>query len=64
MVDVREVDFVTKDVDDNDILHHGLEIYNTKTKVTCCIDLHRPIPTFWNFKVIKQYQRINLRDDR
>ena len=64
MVDVREVDFVTKDIDNNDVLCHGLKIYNTKTELTCCIDLHKPFPVFWNFKVIKQYQTINLRDDQ
>lgn len=63
MIEVREVDFVTKDID-NDMLHHGLKIYNNVTNLTCCIDLHKPLTYFFDFKVIKQYQKINLRDDR
>lgn len=64
MIEVREVDFVTKDIDDNDMLHHGLKIYNNATDLTCCIDLHKPLPYFFGCKVIKQYQKINLRDER
>ena len=63
MVDAREVDFVVS-LPTCEKFCHGLKIYNNKTKVTCCVDLHNPIPYFNNFKVIKQYQTINLRDDR
>ena len=62
MVDVREVDFVVN-LQNCEKFCHGIKVFNTKTNIGYCIDLHNPIPHF-EFKVIKQYQTINLRDDR
>lgn len=62
MVDVREVDFIAFAKSDN--IKHGIKIFNNTTNETCCIDLHTLTPCYSNFKVIKQYQTINLRNDK
>ena len=62
MVDVREVDFIA--FAESDTIKHGIKIFNNTTNETCCIDLHTLAPCYSNFKVIKQYQKINLRDDK
>lgn len=62
MVDVREVDFIS--FAESDTIKHGIKIFNNVTNKTCCIDLNTLVPCYSNFKVIKQYQNINLRNDK
>lgn len=62
MVDAREVDFIA--FAESDTIKHGIKIYNNITGQTCCIDLNTLVPYYSNFKVIKQYQTINLRNDK
>lgn len=63
MVDVREVDFVV-DLCNCEFHGHGIKVYNTITRITYYLDFHRPVIYIDNVKVVKQYQTINLRDDK